>query len=70
MYILGLPFLHTQALLSSAKAEVKEAVKFSLEGSELEPPHLYNDVYSDQAAKGLYIRGCDPFTSNQTQAQP
>ena len=59
-----------QELLKSAKAEVKEAVAFATSGSELPPSELYTHIHSDQDEMGLYIRGCDPFTSNTSQAQP
>ena len=61
--------LPPQELLKSAKAEVKDAVKFALDGSELPSSELYSDIYTDQDVEGLHIRGCDPFTSNKTQAQ-
>lgn len=66
LHIILLP---QQELSKSAKAEVKDAVKFALEGSELPSSELYTDVYTDQDVAGLHIRGCDPFTSNKTQAQ-
>ena len=47
-----------------AKAEVKEAIEFSLQGSELPPHELYTHVYVNQG--DLLVRGCDPFTTNQT----
>ena len=48
---------------------MKEAVEFATSGSELPANELYTDIYSDQNETGLYIRGCDPFTSNISQAQ-
>ena len=62
-------YIYAQELSQSAKAEVKEAVKFAQSGSELPPEELYSDVYQDQVEKQLFIRGCDPFTSNVTPAQ-
>ena len=47
-----------------AKAEVKEAIEFCLQGSELPPHELYTHVYVNQG--DLLVRGCDPFTTNQT----
>ena len=49
-----------------AKAEVKEAVEFCLQGSELPPQELYTHVFANQG--DLLVRGCDPFTTNQTVA--
>ena len=68
MYFISLSLSPYQELLSSAKAEVKEAVAFATSGSELPPDELYTNVYCDQNEMGLYIRGCDPFTSNTSQA--
>ena len=48
---------------------MKEAVEFAMDGSELPAGELYSDVYCDQVEKQLYIRGCDPFTSNISPAQ-
>lgn len=59
-----------QELQKSAKSEVKEAVEFATSGSELPSSELYTHIHSDQDEMGLYIRGCDPFTSNTSQAQP
>lgn len=53
-------------LRKSAKAEVDEAVKYSLEGSDLPPQELFTDVYTDQAEEGLLIRGSDLFTNNMS----
>ena len=47
-----------------AKAEVKEAIEFCLQGSELPPHELYTHVYVNQG--DLPVRGCDLFTTNQT----
>ena len=41
---------------------MKEAVEFSLEGSELPLSELYTDIYVDQ--KDRYVRGTDLFTNN------
>lgn len=57
---------YIQELRKSARAEVDEAVKYSLEGTDLPPQELYTDVYTDQAEKGLFIRGSDPFTNNKS----
>ena len=51
-----------QEIRKETLSTVEEAVKFSLEGSELPIPELYTNVYVDQA--DLKIRGCDPFTWN------
>jgi len=45
------------------KAEVGEAVEFSLQGSELPPHELYTHIFVDQG--DLPVRGCDLYTSNQ-----
>ena len=45
------------------KAEVEEAVMFSLQGSELPPQELYTHIFVDQG--NLPVRGCDLYTSNQ-----
>ena len=55
-----------QDLRKSAIAEVEEAVKFSLEGTELPPQELYTDIYTDQAKENLFVRGADPFTNNKS----
>ena len=49
-----------------AKAEVEEAIEFCLQGSELPPQELYTHIYVNQG--DLPVRGCDPFTTNQTVA--
>ncbi len=51
-----------QEIRKEVLSTVEEAVKFSLEGSELPTPELYTNVYVDQA--DMRIRGCDPFTWN------
>ena len=53
-----------QEVSKQAKAEVEEAVEFSLQGSELSPHELYSHIFVDQG--DLPVRGCDLFTSNQT----
>ena len=45
-------------------AKVEEAVKFALEGTELPVPELYTDIHINQG--NLKVRGCDPFTWNNT----
>lgn len=59
-------FCIIQELHHSAKAEVQEAIKYSLEGSDLPPQELYTDVYTDQVEDNLFIRGVDPFTNNKS----
>lgn len=54
-----------QELKKSVAAEVNEAREFALEGTELPPNELFSDIYSDQEAEGLYIRGCDMYTGNR-----
>ena len=56
-----------QKIKNDAIEVVEEAIKLSLESTDLPPSELYSDVYTDQVQEGLYIRGCDPFTSNQAQ---
>jgi len=45
------------------KAEVEEAVKFSLQGSGLPLQELYTHIFVDQG--DLPVQGCDLYTNNQ-----
>ena len=54
--------------MKEAKAVVKEAVDFALNGSEPLPKELYTFVHSNQVEENLFIRGCDVLTSNQSAA--
>ena len=58
--------VHIKEVIKSAKSEVKEAVEYSLYGSDLQPHELYTDVYTDQVEEDLLIRGADPFTNNKS----
>lgn len=55
-------FLQLQEISKDVKREVKEAVEFSLQGSELPFAELFTDVYKDQ--QDLYVRGTDLFTNS------